>query len=599
MSIRHLLAIVAALAFVALPACAAVPPVGYLHRQHTQIVDGTGKPVHLRGVNLGNWLLIEPWMTGVGLGIYGGEDSEPDTFGDAVVDVVGKEKAEAFTKTWRDNYITEADVKRVKELGFNSVRVPMDYRLFYADGKDVDTGFEYLDNLLVWCAEEKIYVIPDMHSVPGGKLNYKTGNIFGDTAKQDRLAHIWQRIATRYKDNPWIGGWDLINEPGRWDDKHMSLGTLYKKVTTSIRAVDMHHMIIVEGDHWGSRLDAIGIGSDTAKPWDDNIAYSDHDYGATLAVEPDAKSGKYDNQYGIPSHRLLTKKLDVPLWLGEFGYNSNPWTRSMIREADAPTVLRQDGLTADAQVGWCLWAYKARALWTPVCVNVPKSMSAINDYWEAHKKDPNAPKPSVDVAFAALMDYAASTKLSACTTNIDVVDALTRPDFATKSVRFTKLTIPGRIDAIDYDMGNEGVAYHDQVSTDEAGKGPAGRPWNSGWNFRNDGVDIYPETDGPPGFILGGTEDGDWTTYTVTCKPGAYSMLVRYSAPSGGGKLRVEIGGVDVGGGAIALDATGAWNSYRTLTIPVKVKASGASTMKLSIVNGGFNVNWVEFKLRG
>jgi len=125
--------------------------------------------------------------------------------------------------------------------------------------------------------------------------------------------------------------------------------------------------------------------------------------------------------------------------------------------------------------------------------------------------------------------------------------------------------------------------------------GPAGRAWNSGWNFRNDGVDIYPEADGPPGFILGGTEDGDWTKYTALCKPGAYSMLVRYSSPSGGGKLRVEVGGVDIAG-VIDIPATGAWNSYRTLTIPVKVKASGVSTMRLSIVTGGFNVNWVEFR---
>ena len=591
MSFRSLALTLTLLSSLLAPANAA----GYLHRQHTWIVDGAGKPVHLRGVNLGNWLLIEPWMTGVGLGIYGGEDSEPDTFGDAVVDVVGKDKAAAFTKAWRDDYITEADIKRVKELGFNSVRVPLDYRLFYDNvaGKDIDTGFEYLDNLLTWCAAERIYVIPDMHSVPGGKLNYKAGNIFSDPKKQDLLAHIWQRVAARYKDDPWIGGWDLINEPGRWDDKHLSLGELYQKVTTSIRTVATHHLINVVGDHWGSRLDSIGIGSDSARPWDDNLAYSDHDYGGTLKVAPDTKTGEYD-KYLVPSHRLLTAKLDVPLWLGEFGYNSNRWTRSMIDEMDHPTPLTMDGATVDQSVGWCLWAYKAQALWTPVCLHTPATLQPLKDYWEAHKKDPNAAKPNVDAAYAALMDYAASTKLANCTTNVDVVDALTRSNFHKASAPYKRLLIPGRIDAIDYDMGDDVVAYHDIVSTDEAGKGPAGRAWNSGWNYRNDGVDIYPETDGPPGYILGGTEDGEWVTYTVKCKPGKYTMSIRFSSPTGAGKLAIYVGGHSLCD-PIMFPSTAAWSSYRTLKIPVKVAATGASTMKLSIIQGGFNLNWIEF----
>jgi hypothetical protein len=594
---RHLFAAtVFAAATLTQPTLAAASGHGFVHRQHTRIVDRGGKPIRLRGINLGNWLLIEPWMTGVDLGIYGGEDSEPDTFTDAIVDVVGKPRAETFLKAWRDDYVTEADIRWVKALGFNSVRVPLDYRLFYDKdaGKDVDTGFAYLDPLLRWCAQEKIYVIPDMHSVPGGKLIYKAGNIYSEPKKQELLAHIWQRIARRYAGNPWIGGWDLINEPGRWDEKHMALGELYKKLTGAIREVDKNHMIIVEGDHWASRVDMIGIGSDTAKPWDDNLAYSDHAYGATLSEDPDPKTGKY-NPYLVPAHRLLTSKLDIPLWLGEFGYNSNPWVRTMINHAEKPKALTQDGVTADTPVDWCLWAYKAQAIWAPVCLHVPAEMDRLKAYWNARKTDPNAAKPDADRAFRILMQYAASTKLSACTTNVDVADALTRPDFSSARKPFNpNLTIPGRIDSVDYDMGDEGVAYHDTVSTDEAGKGPAGRAWNSGWNFRNDGVDVYPDTDGSPGFIVGEIETGEWIDYTVKVQPGKYTLAVRYSSPSGGGKMHIEVNGKDVGG-PIDIPATGDWHKYQTLTVPATIKASGVGTMKLVFDTGGFNVNWVRF----
>ena len=171
-------------ALMLLPAQAA----GYLHRNHAQIVDGAGRAVRLRGVNLGNWLYTEPWMSGDGgFGMYAGEDGKPDEMQAAITALVGAARAAAFGQMWRDSYITRADIQKIAGWGFNSVRVPLDYRLFAdpATGKDVDTGFIYLDRLLAWCAAAKMYVIPDMHDVPGGKLGWVKGNIYGDPQKQD------------------------------------------------------------------------------------------------------------------------------------------------------------------------------------------------------------------------------------------------------------------------------------------------------------------------------------------------------------------------------------------------------------------------------
>lgn len=70
---------------------------GCLHRSRTQIVDGAGRPIVLRGVNLGNWLYTEPWMTGnTGFAMFAGEDGKPDEMQAAVTALVGPARAEAF-----------------------------------------------------------------------------------------------------------------------------------------------------------------------------------------------------------------------------------------------------------------------------------------------------------------------------------------------------------------------------------------------------------------------------------------------------------------------------------------------------------------------
>src|SRR5438874_1324454 len=116
---------------------------GFLHASGTTIVEGNNQSILLRGVNLGNWLYNEAYMTGAPF--------DNDTWPTGLKDVLGTDTNVAtFYATWRSNYISQADIIRVKTLGFNSVRAPFDYKLFYDDttGQPRDDGFTYLDNLL-------------------------------------------------------------------------------------------------------------------------------------------------------------------------------------------------------------------------------------------------------------------------------------------------------------------------------------------------------------------------------------------------------------------------------------------------------------------
>lgn len=567
-------ALLAGLLLLLLP-LAGLAQTGFLHRDHTRIVDGAGRPVQLRGVNLGNWLYNEPWMIGnTSFGMFQDEDGKGDEMATAIQDAVGSEaRTAAFYGAWRDNYVTRADIQKITGWGFNSVRVPLDYRLFYdpATGKDVDTGFVYLNRLLGWCGPAHIYVILDMHDMPGGKLGWIKENIYGDPAKQALLAHVWSRIAAHYQDNQWIGGYDLVNEPAVWDAPKLS--GLYRTLIAAVRAVDRHHLLIAEGDVWGSRLDLLGLSGPDAV-WDANLALSDHAYGSPLDPSP------------LAGPKGIAARLDLPLWLGEFGYNSNTWNRR----------IRQWAEQADPQPqGWCLWAYKSSGTWSLTSFAVPDGYHRLQEYWNKKKNDPNAPKPSADDAYAALMALAQGTALDHCTVRRDVVDALTRADFATRAIPYEKgLAIPGRLPAEQYNLGAEGVAYHDTVSTDEAGKGPAGRAWNSGWNGRNDGVDLFPSGDSDDGYDIGGIQPGEWTDYTVLSALGTDTLQIRYSSPEGG-QMHLLLNGADLAG-PILLPATGGYRTYRTLTVPnVQVKASGPATLRLAFDSAGFNVHWVEF----
>ncbi len=276
---------------------------GYLHASGTRIVDGNNQVILLRGVNLGNWLFNEAYMTGAPF--------EQDTWPGGLKDVLGTDtNVAAFYAAWRSNYINQADIVRIKSVGFNSVRVPFDFRVFYDEstGQARDDGFVYFDNLFSWCAAAGLYAIPDMHGAPGGQRD--PGTFFFNSTNQAIVSDIWRRIAARYATNQWIGGWDLINEPvvGAQAEK-WRVRDAYVHLTAAIREVDPNHLIFAEGNAYGADL------YDLDPRWDVNMSFSIHNYWTPV---PTTGIFSIDSQVG------LANAANVPLWVAEFGENSNP-----------------------------------------------------------------------------------------------------------------------------------------------------------------------------------------------------------------------------------------------------------------------------------
>src|SRR5437588_9105054 len=133
----------------------------FLRTQGQDIVNESEQKILLRGVGLGNWMLPEGYMWK-----FGERGDRPRRIEKLVDDLIGPQKAARFWSEFRKNYITESDVRRIAELGYNSVRPALNSRLFVDASGAPDLraeGFQLLDNLVKWCRAAGIYVIIDMH----------------------------------------------------------------------------------------------------------------------------------------------------------------------------------------------------------------------------------------------------------------------------------------------------------------------------------------------------------------------------------------------------------------------------------------------------
>jgi len=165
-----------------------------------ELASADGKPLLLKGINLGNWLLPEGYM------FKFKTTNSPRLIQAAISELVGEDQARQFWKTYRDNYITRKDIRFIKQSGFNSVRVPFSYRLFISDGEIPrleGPGYELLDKVVDWCRREGLYVILDMHAAPGGQTGDNIDDSFGypflfeSRESQELTINLWRKLAAR------------------------------------------------------------------------------------------------------------------------------------------------------------------------------------------------------------------------------------------------------------------------------------------------------------------------------------------------------------------------------------------------------------------
>ncbi|TVT25382.1 cellulase family glycosylhydrolase [Amycolatopsis acidiphila] len=199
----------------------------------------------------------------------------------AVGAVLGPERAELFFDRLLEVFFTEADARFLAGAGVNSVRIPVNYRHFEDDAAPftlLDKGFQRLDRVDELCAAQGFYSIIDLHALPGSQNHHWHSDnpthiplLWRHPHFQDRAVHLWEALADRYRDNPWVAGYNPVNEPA--DESRQVLGPFYRRLLGAIRAVDPRHVLFLDGNTYATEFDVF------AEPWD-NVVYTCHDYAA-------------------------------------------------------------------------------------------------------------------------------------------------------------------------------------------------------------------------------------------------------------------------------------------------------------------------------
>jgi endoglucanase len=511
----------------------------------------------LRGIGMGGWLMPEGYM----LKVPG--HGSPTTIRELAVDVAGEAGADRYVALYRETYVREEDVAALAAWGYDHVRLPFHYAVLWDEeaGAFDEGGFALVDRFLGWCRTYGLPVILDMHAAPGGQSPHNIADAHGTAAlwvgpeaqaNQDLTVHIWEEIARRYRDDRNVVGYDFINEPVLPEGvTRPDLRAFYVRLRDAVRAIDPHHVLFIEGDFFANFFDGL------APAFDDNMVWAFHKYWSPTDPADMARFIELRDTTG------------VPLWLGETGENSNDWFH------EVATWAVENG------IGWNWWTHKKiETVTSPLSAPMRPGYRDLIAYWRGE-----GPKPDRATAEAALLAQAAALHIDSTTFRPDVLWALFDPAWDTLAVPYRPHTLPGAIDAVDYDLGADGVGYHDTRSKNEQGTPGLA---NEGGVYRNDGVDIVAhEGPGGPAYRVGWTEAGEWLQYTVTVpEAGRYAASVTVWAPEAGGRLALTVDG-KLWGEAAAPASPGRWT---VLDLGERAVPAGVHVLRLWIREGGADI---------
>lgn len=326
---------------------AAEPAVRWRDGQY-QTADG--KPVALRGVNLGSWLLLEPWM----LRIEGIPDQE-HLMGQ-LTGKFGAPWAADFRRRFEAAWLRAEDLAVVKAAGLNTVRIPFDSRPLIAEQGPLTVrpeGFAGLDAAIALAEQAGLFIILDLHGAPGGQNNdQSTGergrnNLWSDPDAQQRTAAVWRAVAERYRDRPLVIAYDLINKPygAGWKDVPATLQIMDLLVKT-IRVVDPDRLIYIPGTSAGIRF----YGKPQDRGWT-TCGYTEHYYPGLYGQPETVATHQAFLARQVPLIAAEVAALGVPFLVGEF----NP----MLASAGAPVSTRAY-FDAYNRLGWAatLWSLR-------------------------------------------------------------------------------------------------------------------------------------------------------------------------------------------------------------------------------------------------
>jgi endoglucanase len=368
---------------------------GFVHAKDARLVDGSGRELLLRGVGLGNWMLPEGYMWRFRPGAESPREIEWLT-----ERLLGVSGAEQFWDGFRAEFVSEADIALIAASGFDHVRLPINSRVIQDDdGEPIEAGYAMIDRLIEWCRAHRLWVLLDLHGAPGGQTGTNIDDsprnlpeLFMEPRYRELTVRLWRDLATRYRDETVVLGYDLLNEPlpNEWQHTYAdALAELYRDLTREIRAVDPDHLIVYEGAHWATNWSIF------TEVWDENSLLQFHKYWSS----PDTAS--------IAQFLEARDRLGLPIYMGEGGENTLEWIYTAFRLYEAHDI------------GWNFWPWKKIETRTsPASIVAPEGWDRV----VASIDDPSAITP-VEAA-RVFNDLLQAMKIENCRWQPEVVAAM-------------------------------------------------------------------------------------------------------------------------------------------------------------------------------
>ena len=332
----------------------------FLTASGKNLVNANGELVQLKGTNVGGWFVQEFWMT----------ITNATTNVHAQVDIdrvleerFGKDGMMEILNAYMDSYITEADLDKMADLGVNCIRAPFWWRTIADEnGTLYADAFDRLDWLVKEAGNRGMYVIIDFHGAPGSQNGSDHSGVDGQDDKQgashffwgedaasnqEMYYQLWEQIASHYKGNPVVAGYDLLNEPYctyryntdmEENDLLTMLWDIYDNAYDRIREIDPDHVVIMEAT-W----DPADLPNPAAYDWQ-NVMYEYHNY---LYDDYDNANGGQITNMETKVNSIATADYNVPSFMGVFCYfnNVDVWDQGL-------------QLLAESGLNFTTWTYK-------------------------------------------------------------------------------------------------------------------------------------------------------------------------------------------------------------------------------------------------
>jgi glucan 1,3-beta-glucosidase len=293
----------------------------------------------IKGVNLGNWLVLEKWMQP---SFFQGTGEEDEVWLNRTMSVTDPEGLREKMEVHRSSYVGLEDFRLIASHGIGLVRIPVPYFIF-GDCPPFLGCIEYLDKAFDWAEETGLQVLIDLHTVPDSQNAYDNGGITGvckwcqQPEKVEFALTVLERLACRYRNRKGLYGIEVVNEPislavyytspctGKAKDKKEAKGSsyvpmsflkpFYKEAYERLRAILPEEKAIVFHDgfrlgSWKNFFHKEGM---------KNVILDTHIY--IIAMEnfvPIHKMWVYRCYMAIEKWRLKRAERYVPVVVGEW-----------------------------------------------------------------------------------------------------------------------------------------------------------------------------------------------------------------------------------------------------------------------------------------